>query len=120
MKTVGLLVTMLLLVYTQVCMGQEVMLVAPWNGGTRAFSMGGTYTAHNTGFNALLGNPAGISLAHSSGFTFGGRAIIMGTSDLEEDYYKDALGATSYDSKYGLHPKLLHGGMSFPVKSVTM
>ena len=97
MKKVGLLVTMLLLVYTQVCLAQsfdeylaQKSYVAPWNGGTRSFSMGGTYTAHNTGFNALLGNPAGISLDHSSRFTFGGRAIIMGTSDVEEDYYKDS------------------------------
>ena len=115
MKTIGLFVTILLLAYAQVGLGQGDILVAPWNGGTRALSMGGTYTAHNSGFNALLGNPAGISLANSAQFTIGGRAIIMGTSDVEEDYYKDAYNATSYESKYGIHPKLLHGGMSFPI-----
>ncbi len=108
-----LTILILLLAATQVCYGQE--LVAPTFGSVRAFSMGGAYTASNSGFNALLGNPGGLALLNNAQFVGGGRFILMGTADLEEEYYEEVDGLTDFSSKFGVHPKLGHAGFAFPI-----
>ena len=107
-----ILIAMLLLL-GQVCWGQEIG--APQTGGTRAFSMGGVYTATNRGIDALSGNPGGLALLENAQFLVGGRVLLMGKADLEEDYYKDYYDLKDYSSKFGINPKLLNVGIAFPI-----
>jgi len=110
MRTFILIVVLLLL--GQVCWGQE--LTAPQTGGTRAFSMGGVYTATNQGIDALSGNPGGLALLDSAQFLVGGRVLLMGKGGLD-DYYKDRYDFKDFSHKYGINPKLMNVGIAFPI-----
>ena len=90
-------------------------LESPLLGGSRAYSMGGVYTATNYGAEALLGNPGGLGLLSQAQVIVGGRMTVLGTSSMEEDYYKDIQNYKNYEYKYGINPKFLNAGVAFPI-----
>ena len=113
MKVKFVFVIFIIVLFSEYLFGQ---ISVPHLGSTRSMSMGGVYTATNTGIDALVGNPGGLALVTKAQLSVGGRLILLGTSSLEEDYYKDVNNYKTYSNKFGVNPKLLNAGLLVPIK----
>ena len=91
------------------------ILNSPAGGGTRAFSMGGVYTATNVGIAALYGNPGGLALYDNAQFLVDAKTILLGSAGLEKDYFTNVHNYTDYEQKFKIYPKLMNFGLSVPI-----
>ncbi len=117
MKTKKLILMLISLMVCSICSGQDSgdILNSPSGGGTRAFSMGGVYTATNVGIAALYGNPGGLALYDNAQFLLDVKTIFLGSAGLEKDYFTNVYNYTDYEQKFKIYPKLMNFGLSVPI-----
>ncbi len=75
------------------------LLNSPVNGGTRAFAMGGCFTATNVGIESMLGNPAGLVDMSQFQVLINGRFTVTGNETYNDEYYRQ-VGYKDFSASY--------------------
>lgn len=96
-------------------LSEEVTQALPQTGSHRAFAMGGTFIAFDTGVNALFGNPAGLPDGHCCEILIGHYWQIHKTMQFKDSYYSMWNG--SRDISYKPVQRFNYVGVSFQTAS---
>ncbi len=120
MKTLFKAITLLLnfVAFAAAQSGAEVVIFQNYDfpeiGAARAYSMAGSYTAFNTGVDAINGNPAGLAGLEQAHFIGSGAVSAFGKIQYDDQFLDDNY-FQSFDLKMTPMPQLRDIGMAFPV-----